>query len=446
MTLALLEPLHSARPQVVQQARRWPRREDVFPVAYYLIVATALATVSYPAWRIAVLALAAAVQQVQIWRWGRLAPSCVKRCLNADAIQQAWHAVLSQTMFFATIGLTAGVTGGVDSPLLVTFIAPYFAALAKAGDRRQTRLLLGATGLGLCLLALLPRAWAGPELPSSIHAGLVAVSFFGVGALLAPRLAAMRQWREDLARAREEMASEALARARNLEQVGAKVAHELKNPLTGVKALVQLALRNPAEAPSHERLQVVVKEVERMQEILQDYLSFTRPLQEVRPRRTELGQLVADALLVLSARADHGGVELSSLGDATVEADPRRLREALLNLVANAIEATAPGGEVAVEVRPSGDQAEIVVRDTGRGMPPETLRRLGTPFFTTREDGTGLGVVLARSVVMQHGGSLRYQSEPGKGTTVTATLPARLAPERNHFERSPTIAYSRESG
>ena len=95
------------------------------------------------------------------------------------------------------------------------------------------------------------------------------------------------------------------------------------------------------------------------------------------------------------------------------------------DLVANAIEATPPGGEVVVEVRPSAGRAEIMVRDTGRGMPPETLRRLGTPFFSTREGGTGLGVVLARSAIALHGGSLDYESEPGRGTTARATLPSR---------------------
>ena len=78
-----------------------------------------------------------------------------------------------------------------------------------------------------------------------------------------------------------------------------------------------------------------------------------------------------------------------------------------------------------MDAHPFADRAEILVRDTGRGMPPETLRRLGTPFYTTREDGTGLGVVLARAAIALHGGFLRYDSEPGKGTTVTATLPCR---------------------
>jgi signal transduction histidine kinase len=209
------------------------------------------------------------------------------------------------------------------------------------------------------------------------------------------------------------------------DPLGAKVAHELKNPLTGVKALVQLGLRNPAESPSHARLAIVEKEIARMQELLNGYLSSSRPLDEVRPARVELGPLVSDALLLLSGRASEGRMRLIARGDATVEADPRRLKEALLNLVANAIEATPPGGEVLIEVRPSNAHAEIVVSDTGHGMAPETLRRVGTPYFTTREGGTGLGVVLARSVFAQHGGSLRYESEPGKGTIARATLPSR---------------------
>ena len=244
-----------------------------------------------------------------------------------------------------------------------------------------------------------------------------------MAASVAPVHVLAQRRRDELARARDEMASEALARAESLEKVGSKVAHELKNPLTAVKALVQLGLRNPDEAASHQRLEVVEKEVGRVQEILQNYLSFTRPLQEVKPRLVDLGPLVSDTLVVLSARADGARVRLYAEGDASLEADPRRLKEALLNLVVNAIEATPPGGEVTVEVRPAGEGAEIVIRDTGRGMAAETLRRIGTPFFTTREEGTGLGVVLARSVIAQHGGSLRYQSEPGKGTEVLVELP-----------------------
>jgi two-component system sensor histidine kinase HydH len=213
----------------------------------------------------------------------------------------------------------------------------------------------------------------------------------------------------------------------HLEPMGAKVAHELKNPLSAVKALVQLGLRNPAEEPSHQRLALLDREVTRMQEILRGHLSSCRPPDVMATARVHLGPLVAETLLVLSARADVAGVRLSSRGDAFVEGDPRRLEEVLLNLVANGIEATPPGGEVVVEVRPDADhdRIEILVRDTGRGMSPEALSRLGTPFFTTREEGTGLGVALARSTIALHGGSLSYESEPGKGTTVRARLPSR---------------------
>lgn len=213
------------------------------------------------------------------------------------------------------------------------------------------------------------------------------------------------------------------APAEALEQLGIEVAHELKNPLAAVKALVQLGLRNGGEAPAHERLRVIEREVARMQEILQRYLASPRRLEHVRPVKVELGALVSHVLLALSALASAGRVRLAAEGDATVEADPRRLEEALLNLVANAIEATPPGGAVTVEVRAVGEEVEIAVRDTGRGMPPATLERVGTPFFTTREHGSGLGVVLARSVIADHGGSLRYESVPGRGTTARARLP-----------------------
>jgi signal transduction histidine kinase len=321
------------------------------------------------------------------------------------------------------MGLTVAATGGVRSPLLVTMIAPYVAAVAVAGDKIQTRLLLVATGLVVGAVAALPPAWTGPELTGPWYPILLVASVVGLAALLAPVHAWTRQRHADFTRAREEAASEALARAQSLEQIGSKLAHELKNPLTGIKALVQLGLRSPAEAASHQRLEVVEREVARMQEILQNHLSFTRPLQAVTPRRVELGPLVSDALGALAARADAAGVRLYAQGDDSIEADPRRLREALLNLVANAIEATPSGGFVDVEVRRAAGEAEIVIRDTGRGMPAETLRRIGTPFFTTRDDGTGLGIVLARSVIAQHGGSLTYESEPGKGTRVLVAIP-----------------------
>jgi signal transduction histidine kinase len=408
--------------------RAWTSRlglcaEDLLPLGYHLVLVAALAAIGFPPWRIAVVALAAVALQTTAVARRRRAE--VRVCVNVAWDRIAGFIVLAQTPYLLATGLTVAVTGGVQSPLLATFLAAWVAASAVVGDRRQSRLLLGVTAAGVLLLAIAPRALTGPPPTGAAFAGLAALGALGVGALLVPVHAIIRRKRDEIVRQRMEIGAEALARAEALEQIGAKLAHELKNPLTGVKALVQLGARNPAEAASHERLVVVEREVSRMQEILQSYLSFTSPLQELAPRPVELGELVSDTLGVLSARADEARVRLYARGDARLEADPSRLREALLNLVANAIEATAPGGEVEVGVRTAPDAAEVVIRDTGRGMAADVLRRLGTPFFTTRDDGTGLGVVLARSVVSQHGGSMRYESEPGQGTRVTLTLPRR---------------------
>jgi len=110
-------------------------------------------------------------------------------------------------------------------------------------------------------------------------------------------------------------------------------------------------------------------------------------------------------------------------GDARVDADPRRLKEALINLVANAVQATPRGGSVEIVINRRDSMVEVAVRDSGRGMPPDVLQKVGTPFFTTRQEGTGLGVALARAAFVQHGGALEYSSAEGHGTTATGTLP-----------------------
>jgi len=135
---------------------------------------------------------------------------------------------------------------------------------------------------------------------------------------------------------------------------------------------------------------------------------------------------------VLAGRADQAGVTMSLDGSATaVHGDGRRLKEALINLVSNAIEATPNGGKVALRLRNGGNALVLEVRDTGRGIAPDDLERIGTSFFTTRANGTGLGVVLAQGVINQHGGTLAYSSALGHGTTATITLPVKpqAAPE-----------------
>ncbi|MBA3460229.1 MAG: sensor histidine kinase [Deltaproteobacteria bacterium] len=223
---------------------------------------------------------------------------------------------------------------------------------------------------------------------------------------------------------REERVSEAIAQLRRLQSVGAKVAHELKNPLASIKGLCQLVARTPESERTQERLAVVASEISRMETILGEYLSFSRPLEDLKPVTLDLNALARDVLDVLAGRADQAGVTLDLDGSAApVQGDPRRLKEALINLVSNAIEATPTGGRVVLRVRVASTGITLEVRDTGRGISAEDLERLGTSFFTTRPNGTGLGVVLAQGVINQHGGTLKYDSTVGHGTTATIHFP-----------------------
>jgi len=234
---------------------------------------------------------------------------------------------------------------------------------------------------------------------------------------------ALHASRCEIDRSHELMAHQAFSRARELEEMSAKLSHELKNPLGAIKTLVQLSARDAADPKSSERLRVAETEIARMDCILREYLTFARPFEKMRSEPIDLGALADEVVQLLGPNAASSGVALRRQGGARIEADPRRLKEALINLVANAVEATPRGGSVEVAIAPREGAVEVAVRDSGRGMPKEVLEKVGTPFFTTREQGTGLGVVLARAAFVQHGGALQYTSAEGCGTTATGILP-----------------------
>lgn len=327
---------------------------------------------------------------------------------------------------------SAMLTGGLFSPFLPSLLLPSIVSLLFFGPYPVARWTAVANGLLILGLAVLPRSVTGPALPTDHYILLVLVALFWnlfMLHLLVGKLTAMSTRAGDsMAFLREERVSEAIAQLRRLQSVGAKVAHELKNPLASIKGLCQLVARTPESERTQERLAVVASEISRMETILAEYLSFSRPLEDLKPEQLDLHALARDVLDVLAGRADQAGVSLDLEGaSAGVQGDPRRLKEALINLVSNAIEATPTGGRVVLRVKTSGTGVALEVRDTGRGISPEDLERLGTSFFTTRPNGTGLGVVLAQGVINQHGGALSYQSTVGHGTTATIHFPAKPA-------------------
>jgi len=372
----------------------------------------------------AVIAACLRLAGVEPWRISALGSAFVAILF----LQTTTRSVLgAAALGLAFAGAASVLTGGAASPFIVMFLSVPTTAIVALGRGRGAIAVLAATGVLLALLALEPPSWAGPALARPydvvVTVALVAVGlFFLVRAVLTVSDANLRA-HEQIDLLREEALSHLCERARGLQSIGAKVAHELKNPLAAVKGLVQLVARGPRDERDRERIAVVGTEIARMEEILREYLSYSRPLEDLRPVEVELGELAHDVAATLFGRSEAAGVTVRVRGGAAAVVDPRRLKEALVNLVQNAIEASPPGATVELDVRSQVDGVEIVIADGGSGIAPETLARVGTPFFTTRANGTGLGVVLARTVVVHHGGNLNFDSTPGRGTRVTVRLP-----------------------
>jgi signal transduction histidine kinase len=349
---------------------------------------------------------------------------------------EAWllrRRVVGERWLFASLALTlvalasgCALSGGGTSPLVPLLAAPLAVGVAAFGRTARTLALLAVALGAFAGVAALPAGVPFPPVPADVarfmalasFAAMLALVWAGVGGLVE----AHQRTADVLDRMRAATLEEAASRMRHTEQVGAKVAHELKNPLAAIRALLQLLGRNEADERTRKRLDVALAEADRMDAIVGDYLSFARPLSELDPHPVDLTELARDVVAVLEARAEASGVRIEARGEpAPMVADPRRLREALLNLAANAVAATPRGGHVALRVDGGEREVRVIVEDTGAGM-PEAIA-VGTPFVTTKEGGTGLGIVLARAAVAQHGGTLAFAPRPGGGTIATATLP-----------------------
>jgi signal transduction histidine kinase len=403
----------------VAEARKTSRTMIGLGFAVQLLMFGLMLHAGYPTWRIGALAglyVAFALGQ-------RLIAGCK---LEPHRVSSSFIMMNILAQLFV-VG-SAALTGGVHSIFIPGTVLPAIVSLLFFGPQGVARWVALGNALLLIAMVSLPADVLGPQLPMPYYTIGILISliwFLAMLHLLVGKLSVVAaRASESMACLREERLSDAEAQLRRLQAVGAKVAHELKNPLASIKGLCQLVARSPESERTQERLTVVASEISRMETILREYLSFSRPLEDIRPEAIDLNALARDVLDVLDGRAVGAGVSLALEGSAPrVQGDPRRLKEALINIVSNAIEATPSGGSVALRVRGSAAGVQLEVADSGRGIAPEDLERLGTSFFTTRPNGTGLGVVLAQGVITQHGGSLAYASTVGRGTTATISLP-----------------------
>jgi signal transduction histidine kinase len=334
----------------------------------------------------------------------------------------------SLTLTLAALGVGAMLSGGLTSPVLPLLFAPVIVGFAAFAGTSASFGLLGEAVVLLLVLGLGAPLAAFPELPPAALRGMLALSSVASLVLLAVGVIGLVDAHTrialELERLRADTLHEAEVRAASVEHLGAQVAHEVKNPLTAARGLVQLVERHVVDERDKQRLAVVVTEVDRALSVLQDYLSFARPLRDLKLGAVKLRALLEDAAGVLEARALEKGLTLHIIGEELeILADRQRLRDAVLNLALNAVAALPRGGKLELRSARVGARACLTISDDGPGMSAELLARVGRPFASASEGGTGLGVMLAQSVARQHGGELRFESQPGQGVRALLELP-----------------------
>jgi signal transduction histidine kinase len=211
-----------------------------------------------------------------------------------------------------------------------------------------------------------------------------------------------------------------------LGQLSAGLAHEIRNPLASIAGAAGILRRSrQADQKNTECLDIISRECQRLNQLLTNFLDFARP-REPRYQHVDVRRLL-DSVIDLACHAiGKQSIELRAYVEARlapVECDPELLKQVLLNLIINAIQAMPAAGEVRVAARMQGDKLLIQVIDQGCGVGLEDRDKIFDPFFTTKENGTGLGLSVAHQIIEQHGGILSAEANPDRGMTFSVLLP-----------------------
>ncbi len=223
-------------------------------------------------------------------------------------------------------------------------------------------------------------------------------------------------------------------------QLAAGVAHEVRNPLTSIKMLVEAALRRPeGQGLTREDLAVIHAEVKRLEVTVQGFLDFARP-PRLQRAACDLRAVVAQSVELVRARARQQGVDVDvSQPETALTADVDRgqICTVLVNLFLNALDAMPRGGRLEVCAEATAEGAVLRVTDTGPGIAAAVATRLFTPFVSTKPTGTGLGLSISRRILVEHGGDIRADNRAEGGAVFTITLPGNPKSENSKSERNP---------
>jgi two-component system sensor histidine kinase HydH len=209
-------------------------------------------------------------------------------------------------------------------------------------------------------------------------------------------------------------------------EAAAYVSHEIKNPLMVIGGLAHQVERRLAEDPEgQEKLRLIQGEVKRLESFLGDLRDFLRPVQPCK-QEMDLNQVVRQVQTLMSEAAKEKGVTLEDhLAPRLplIQADPNQIKQVLVNLIKNALEATDEAGRIFVFTEQKDGWVWFSVKDTGKGMPGEVLEKIFHPFFTTKDKGTGLGLAVINKIITDHHGTIMVESSSGEGSIFTVKLP-----------------------
>lgn len=221
------------------------------------------------------------------------------------------------------------------------------------------------------------------------------------------------------------------AKLASLGQLSANVAHEIRNPLTSIKMrLYSLKEESKRNLPFSEDLNVINEEIRRMEGTVTNFLDFARP-PELNLRTEDIGQILEGTINLIAPKAHSQNIIIQKQLHGfplELEIDKEQMRQVFLNIMLNAIEAMPGGGTLKIGTANSEDKKssrvlEIGISDTGMGILPEIKNKVTEPFFTTKAEGTGLGLFIASRILKMHKGSLDIDSQSGQGTTITIRIP-----------------------
>jgi signal transduction histidine kinase len=215
-----------------------------------------------------------------------------------------------------------------------------------------------------------------------------------------------------------------------ISRITSGVAHEVKNPLNAILMHVELARMKLAQEDSNiaPELEIISREILRLDRVVKTFLDFTRPV-ELHLAEVPLESFVGEVLELASPQAAAAGIRVAAQSEtdsASIRVDVDLMKQAVLNVVVNAIEAMPQGGELRLESSVHGEEAEIRITDTGPGIPPELRDKIFRLYYTTKAEGSGIGLAMTYRIVQLHDGTIEFSSQPGQGTTFVLRLPVSI--------------------